>query len=46
LVYGEMDCSKRAATNLLFYQILVDAMLGAAVIFAVAVLGPRIEGFL
>lgn len=46
LVYGEVDRSKRAAANLLLDQVLVDAMLGAAVIFAVAVLGARIEGFL
>lgn len=38
LVYGEMDGSERPAANLLLHQILVDAMLGAAVIFAVAVL--------
>jgi hypothetical protein len=38
LVFGEVDCTKGPTTDLLFYQILVDTMLGAAVIFAVAVL--------
>jgi hypothetical protein len=46
LVDGEVDSSKGAATNLLLDQVLVDAVLGAAVILAVAVLGARIERFL
>jgi hypothetical protein len=46
LVDGEVDGAERAATNLLLHQILVDTVLSAAVIFAVAVLGTRIEGFL
>jgi hypothetical protein len=46
LVDGEVDGAERAAANLLLDQVLVDAVLGGAVIFAVAVLGARIEGFL
>lgn len=46
LVDGEVDCAKGAAPNLLLDQVLVDAVLGGAVIFAVAVLGARIERFL
>ena len=46
LVDGEVDCAERASSNLLLDQVLVDAVLGGAVIFAVAVLGARIEGFL
>ena len=46
LVDGEVDCAKGAPSNLLLDQVLVDAVLGGAVIFAVAVLGARIEGFL
>lgn len=46
LVDGEVDGAKGAAANLLLDQVLVDAVLGAAVIFAVAVLGAGIEGFL
>lgn len=38
LVHGEMDGAKGPAANLLFHQILVDAVLCGAVIFAVAVL--------
>jgi hypothetical protein len=41
-----MDGAKRPPANLLAHQVLVDAVLGGAVIFAVAVLGARIEGFL
>lgn len=46
LVHGEMHRAKRPPANLLLHQILVDAVLGRAIIFAVAVLGPRIERFL
>jgi len=46
LVLGEVDGAKGAAANLLLHQILVDAVLGGAVILAVAVLGSGIEGFL
>ena len=46
LVDGEVDGAKGATANLLLDQVLVDAVLGGAVIFAVAVLGARIEGFL
>ena len=46
LVDGEVDCAEGASANLLLDQVLVDAVLGGAVIFAVAVLGARIEGFL
>jgi hypothetical protein len=46
LVFGEVDRTERAAPNLLLHQVLVDSMLGRSVIFAVAVLGARIEGFL
>jgi hypothetical protein len=38
LVHGEMDGAEGPAANLLFHQILVDAVLCGAVIFAVAVL--------
>jgi hypothetical protein len=46
LVDGEVDGAKGAAANLLLDQVLVDAVLGGAVILAVAVLGAGIEGFL
>jgi len=46
LVDGEVDSAERAAANLLLDQVLVDAVLGAAVILAVAVLGAGIERFL
>jgi hypothetical protein len=46
LVHGQVYCSKRPPANLLPYQVLIDAVLGGAVILAVAVLGPRIERFL
>ena len=46
LVDGEVDGAKGAAANLLLDQVLVDAVLGGAVIFAVAVLGAGIAGFL
>lgn len=46
LVDGEVDGAERASPNLLLDQVLIDAVLGGAVIFAVAVLGARIEGFL
>jgi hypothetical protein len=46
LVDGEVDSAEGATANLLLDQVLVDAVLGAAVIFAVAVLGAGIEGFL
>ena len=46
LVDGEVDGAEGATANLLLDQVLVDAVLGAAVILAVAVLGARIEGFL
>ena len=46
LVYRAIYCAKGSAPNLLLDKVLVDAMLGDAVIFAVAVLGSRIEGFL
>jgi hypothetical protein len=38
LVFSEVDSAERPAANLLFHPILVDAMLGTTVIFAVAVL--------
>jgi hypothetical protein len=46
LVHSQMHCAKRPPSNLLLYQVLVDAVLGGAIILAVAVLGPGIEGFL
>ena len=46
LVDGQVDGAERAAPDLLLDQVLVDAVLGGAVIFAVAVLGARIERFL
>ena len=46
LVDGKMHGSKRPAADLLLHQILVDAVLGSAVVLAVAVLGPCIERFL
>ena len=46
LVHGQMHCTERPASYLLLYKILVDAVLCGAVIFAVAVLGPRIERLL
>jgi hypothetical protein len=46
LVHGQMHCSKRSPPNLLLYQVLVDAVLGGAIILTVAVLGPRVECFL
>lgn len=46
LVDGEVDGAKGATANLLLDQVLVDAVLGGAVVFAVAVLGAGIEGFL
>lgn len=46
LVDGEVDGAEGAPANLLLDQVLVDAVLGAAVILAVAVLGAGIEGFL
>lgn len=46
LVDSEVDGAERAAANLLLDQVLVDAVLGGAVILAVAVLGARIERFL
>jgi hypothetical protein len=38
LVFSEMNSAERPTTNLLFHPILVDAMLGATIVFAVAVL--------
>jgi hypothetical protein len=46
LVNGQVNCAKRPAANLLSHQVLVDAVLGSAVILAVTVLGTRIERFL
>jgi hypothetical protein len=46
LVDCEVDGAKGAAPNLLLDQVLVNAVLCGAVIFAIAVLGARIEGFL
>lgn len=46
LVNSEVDGTKRATADLLLHQILVDSVLCAAVIFAVAVLRPCIERFL
>jgi hypothetical protein len=46
LVDCEVDGAEGTPANLLLDQILVDAVLGGAVILAVAVLGARIEGFL
>jgi hypothetical protein len=41
-----VDGAKRAPPNLLLHQILVDAVLGGAVILAVTVLRARIQRFL
>jgi hypothetical protein len=46
LVYGQMDGAKRAPAYFLFDYVLVDAVLGSAVILAGCVFGPSIEGFL
>jgi hypothetical protein len=46
LVHGEVDGAKRAAAYLLPDEVLVDAVLGGAVVLRVAVLGARVEGFL
>lgn len=46
LVDGEVDGTKGAAAYLLPDEVLIDAVLGGAVIFRVAVLGAGIEGFL
>lgn len=46
LVCSEMDSAEGPPTDLLLDQILIDTVLGAAVILAVTVLGPRIERFL
>lgn len=46
LVDGQVDGAEGAAADLLLDQVLVDAVLGGAVILAVAVLGARVERFL
>lgn len=46
LVDSQVDSAKGAAADLLLDQVLVDAVLGGAVILAVAVLGARVERFL
>jgi hypothetical protein len=38
LVYGQMYCAKRAPSNLLLDQVLIDAVLRRSIILAVAVL--------
>lgn len=45
LVDSQVDSAEGAAADLLLDQILVDAVLGGAVILAVAVLGARVERF-
>ena len=46
LVDCQVDGAEGAAADLLLDQVLVDAVLGGAVILAVAVLGARVERFL
>lgn len=46
LVDSQVDSAEGAAADLLLDQVLVDAVLGGAVILAVAVLGARVERFL
>lgn len=46
LVDGEVHGAKGAAADLLADQVLVDAVLGGAIILAVAVLGAGIERLL
>lgn len=46
LVHCQMYGAKRPPSDLLLYQVLVDAVFGCAIILAVAVLGACIECFL
>ena len=46
LVDSQVDSAEGAAADLLLDQVLVDAVLGGAVILAVAILGARVERFL
>jgi hypothetical protein len=46
LVNGQVYCAKRAPPNLVFDEVLVDAVLGGAVVFAVAVFGFGVERLL
>jgi len=46
LIDSQVDSAEGAAADLLLDQVLVDAVLGGAVILAVAVLGARVERFL
>jgi hypothetical protein len=46
LVNCQVDEAKGASTNLLFDEVLVDPVLGSAIILAVAVLGSRIQSLL
>jgi hypothetical protein len=41
-----MDGSKRASTNLIFYDVLINMMLSLPILFIVRVFGSRIESFL
>jgi hypothetical protein len=41
-----MYCAKRASTNFLLDNILVDAMLSSTIILTGHILGARIQGFL
>lgn len=46
LVTGNVDCAKRASADLLFDDILVDAMLGHPVILAGDIFRPSVERLL
>jgi hypothetical protein len=46
LVYGQVDGTERATPYLFSYNILVDKMLGLAIILTIRVFGTCIECFL
>lgn len=46
LVHGKMDGTKRSPTNLLLYDVLIDAMDSGAIVITATVMRAGIEGFL
>ena len=46
LIHCQVDGAKGASPNLLINYVLVDAVLGGAIVFAVAVLGSRVQRLL
>ena len=46
LVHCQMHSTKQAPSNLMFHNVLIDAMLSLSIILAVCILGMRIESFL